>query len=610
MYKRIIISVILSILIILISLGIASYLTVNYTIERSLNRRVAVAQMIARYTDSILERNFNRLYDISLSGGVDFSDNNWEPERKALQTAYQYSIFTDGIFLLDKNGNTVLTYPPKPETFENRLSIPNISKVIMDGRPTISDIYTVEPSKKKVIFAMVPLKNKDGDIVGVAGGEINPTNYMLNQIIEAVPDEPNTYMEIVDSHGIVMASNNPNRIFTGSDHNRFLGNLIAHKISTVRTCHRCHTGKNNQTGKGAEKSTDILAFAPLEMAPWGVSIIQPEKDVYAPARKLRNMFLAFSLGSIGIALLMAIGMSRSIVKPVHELIDATHKIAAGDMTKSIGFGGVDEIGMLSSSFEIMRVKLADSLENLHKYNIELEERVNERTKEIKQSQKKVENLLKKVISVQEDERKRIARGLHDETMQALSALLMKIDMCKMYQEQPPLERVQEMKSIVLTILNGVHNLIQNLRPSILDDLGLEASIRWLLDKHLWEKGITYFFNIIGTQGKRFDPHIETTFFRIIQESIVNIARHADAENVFVIMKVDEDAINLDIEDDGHGFDVRSALKRTEDGRGLGILGMKERAYLLDGRVQICSEPGSGTRISLWIPIKSYGDKNV
>ena len=436
MYKRIIISVILSILIIIISLGIASYLTVNYTIERSLNRRVALAQMIAKYTDSILERNFNRLYDISLSGGVDFSDTNWEPERKALQTAYQYSIFTDGIFLLDKNGNTVLTYPPKPENSENRLSIPNISRVIMDGRPTISDIYTVEPSKKKVIFAMVPLKSKDGDIVGVAGGEINPTNYMLNQIIKAVPDEPNTYMEIVDSHGIVMASNNPNRIFTGSDHNRFLGNLISQKKTTVRTCHRCHTEKEKQTGASGEKSTDILAFAPLEMAPWGVSIIQPERDVYAPARKLRNMFLAFSLGSIGIALLMAVGMSRSIVKPVHELIDATHKIAAGDMSKSISFGGVDEIGMLSTSFEIMRVKLADSLETLQRYNVELEERVIERTKEIKQSQRKVENLLKKVISVQEDESKRIARGLHDETMQAPVDALLELLTVQAVRERP------------------------------------------------------------------------------------------------------------------------------------------------------------------------------
>lgn len=610
MHKRIIISVILSILIIITSLGIASYITINDTIARSMDRRVELANTIARHTDSVLESNFNRLYDISLSGGIDFKDNNWAPEKKALQTAYQYSIFTDGIFLLDKHGNMVMTYPPRLDSSVNLLSVPYISKVISDGKPVISDIYTVEQSGKKVIFALVPLKSKDGEILGVAGGEVNPTNYMLSQIIRYAPSDPNTYMEIVDSRGIVIASSNPDRIFTGSDHDMFLATLIEKKSSTVRRCHRCHIDEQKKGKDMAERSTDVLAFSPLEMAPWGVSILEPEKDVFAPARDLKNTFLLFSAVSICVALFMAVGMSRSIVRPVHELIDATRSIASGDMSRSIGFGGVDEIGRLSSSFEIMRVKLADSLETLQQYNVELERQVDVRTKEINQSRKKVEKLLKKVITAQEKERKRVARGLHDQTMQSLSAILMKIETCKLYGEPPPAVMIEEIKGIALSTLEDIRNMIHNLRPTILDDLGLEASIRWLLDKQLWEKGITYFFNITGEHGSRFDPHLETTLFRIIQETIVNIARHAEAENVFFIMKAGANEIEVDIEDDGKGFDVNSALKRTEDGRGLGILGMKERVYLIDGKVLICSDPGCGTRISLWIPLKSYGDKYV
>ncbi len=610
MYKRIIISVILSVLIILASLGIASYITVNNTIKRSLDRRLELAKTIAKHTDSILEANLNRLYDISLSGSVDLKDNNWKSEKKALQTAYQYSIFTDGIFLLDNDGNVILSYPPRNRNSRELLGIPNIRKVMTYGRPVISDIYTIKHIKKKIIYALVPLKSKDGDIVGIAGGEINPTNYILTQIIKAIPAEENTYMEIVDSHGVVIASNNPNRIFTGSDHNRFLESMIQKKMSVVRKCHRCHYEEGKLIEGNKQRSTDVLAFSPLEMAPWGVSILQPENDVFAPARELRKTFLLFSIFSIGIALLIAIGMSRSIVKPVHELIDATRKIASGDMSKTVGSAGEDEIGMLSNSFEIMRVKLADSLERLQQYNIELEERVIERTKEIKLSQKKVENLLKKVISVQEDERMRIARGLHDETMQSLSAILMKVDMCKLDPEHPPASKVDEIKTIVLKTLDDIHNVIQNLRPSVLDDLGLEAAIRWVLDKHLGEKGIRYFFNIIGIHEKRFNPHVEITLFRIIQEVIFNISRHAEAENVFVIFRIDKDSMNVDIEDDGKGFDIQSALKRTEDGRGLGLLGLKERINLLDGKLLICSEPGCGTRISLWIPLESYGEKNV
>ncbi len=170
--------------------------------------------------------------------------------------------------------------------------------------------------------------------------------------------------------------------------------------------------------------------------------------------------------------------------------------------------------------------------------------------------------------------------------------------------------IGEIRVILLSALEDIRTMIHNLRPTILDDLGLEASIRWLLDKHLREKGITYFFNITEDYGGRFDSHIETTLFRIIQEAIVNIARHAEAENVFFNMKAGVNDIKVDIEDDGKGFDVRSALKRTEDGRGLGILGMKERGYLIDGKTLICSDPGCGTRISLTIPLKSYGDKYV
>lgn len=607
MYKRIIISVILSISIIIVSLGIASYLTVNDTIERSLNKRVELAKIIARHIDSIIENNFNRLYDISLSGGIDFADNNWGPERKALQAAYQYSIFSDGIFLLDKNGNMIMTHPPRLGSPENLLSNPFISRIMTEGKPIISDIYTVEPSKKKVIFALVPLKNKNGDVVGVAGGEINPVNYMLSQIIKAVPDEPNTYIELVDSHGIIMASNNPQRIFICSDHNRFMGNLISQKKSAVRKCHRCHTDNEKQPGNNI-RSTDILAFAPLEMAPWGVSITQPKEDVFAPAAKLQTTFLAFSIGSIGIAFLLAVGMGRSIVKPVHELIEATQKIASGDMSKSISFGGADEIGLLSSSFEVMRVKLADSLERLQQYNLELEQRVKERTKEIELSQKKVENLLKKVISAQEEERKRIARELHDDTMQSLSAILMRIEMCRIDPEYVTVSKAQELRDITLNTLDGVRNTIQNLRPSVLDDLGLNAAIQWLLDKHLGSRGMQYSFNIIGLEDRRFSPQLEITLFRIIQEVIVNIARHAEAENVFVVFKIAENSFNVDIEDDGKGFNLQSALKSTENGRGLGLLGMQERVLLLNGKLEIYSEPGSGTRVTIKIPLEE-GEEN-
>lgn len=607
MRRRITFSVILGIFIILIGLGVVSYLSVNDSIRRSLENRLMLANIISKYFDSILETNLTRLYDISVSGSIDFSDKDLEPAKKALRTAYEYSIFTDRIFLMDIYGNVVLTYPHKEEGKINLMGIPYVSRTISEGKPVISDVYTFESTQRKVIFAFVPLKNREGKIIGVAGGEINPTHYTFTQIIKSIPAGATTNIELVDSHGTIVASSDPKRILTSSDHNKFLGNLIASGKSTVGTCHRCHSEQKT----GLERTNDMLAFVPLSSAPWGISVREPQEIVFAPSTKLKKGFLVLSLLSVATALVLGIGLSRGIVKPVQSLINATQRIGKGNLSEPITASSRDEIGTLARSFDAMRIKLHESLESIHRHNIELENRVMERTQQIRQSRSKVENLLKKLISSQEDERKRIARELHDDILQDVSAFLIKLDICKVYPENITMERIEEMRRIALKTIDGIHNVIQNLRPSILDDLGLEAAIKWLLDKHLGEKGIKHYLTIHAETDKRFDPRVEITLFRIIQESITNIARHSDAENVVVVLKSDKDSVVVDIEDDGEGFDVHSVLRRASDGgRGLGIMGMKERASLLDGKLQVCSSPGRGTKVSFKIPLRPLEETNA
>jgi signal transduction histidine kinase len=606
MRKRITFAVIISIFALLIGLGIVSYLSVHDSIQRSLENRLTLANIIGKYFDYILETNLTRLYDISISGRIDFTDSDWEPERKALKAAYEYSIFTDRIFLMDLQGNVVLTYPQHEGEKINLLSIPYVSRAIREKKPVISDVYTIEATQKKVIFALVPLKNRDGKFIGIAGGEINPTNYMFTQIIKSVPVKSHTNIELVDSHGIIITSSDPKRILACSDHNTFLGNLIAQKKSSVGTCHRCH---EEQTDK--QRTRDMLAFSPLSSAPWGISVREPEESVFSPATRLKKGFFVLSLLSIVTALVLGIGLSRGIVRPVQTLINATQKIAQGNLSGPIKVSSRDEIGILAEGFESMRKKLSESLERIQMHTIELEHRVQERTKQIRQSRQKVEILLKKLISSQEDERKRIARGLHDEILQDISAFVMKLDMCGLYPERITAEKVEEMKAIALRTLDNIHNVIQNLRPSILDDLGLGSAVKWLLDKHLTGKGIHYYLTIDTETDRRFDPRIEITLFRIVQEAIINIARHAEAENVIVVLRSKQNSVRVEIEDDGEGFDVYSVVRHPMDrGRGLGLAGMKERVSLIDGKLQICSSPGQGTRISLSVPLKISESENV
>ena len=608
MQRKIIIAIILYVIVISATLGIISYLAVNESIKRSLNNKLALTDIIANYVETVLHSNLNRLYDISISGMVDLQDDDWRPEKRALKTAYDYSLFTDGVFLLDKAGNVLILHPHRGGFIENLTYIPYVNQVLQERRPVISNIYAMGPLNKRVIFAMVPLMDKEGEIVGVAGGIINPTGHFWNQMPRTVKVENNSYVQIIDFNEVVIASDNPHHLFKHHDHEGILRQMIKENRAGIKECPHGFSRTGPDT-----KQLDILAFTPLRIAPWGVIIGQAQEDVFAPSVQLKKKFLLLAAFFIITGLIFAIGLSISIAKPIRQLIQATGRIANGNLSEPVGNLGTYETLMLSKSFDIMRLKLESTLDSLKSYSTELEKRVMERTEQIRLERQKVETLLKQVISSQEDERKRIARELHDQTLQDISAVLMRIDMCRLYPEQISPQKIEEIRGITLKILDETRSIIQNLRPTLLDDIGLESAIRWLLDTCLRAKGINYFYNTEDIRDKRFSPEIEINIFRIAQEAINNIARHAEAENVFVIFKTINDYLDIYIEDDGRGFDIMplpKSIYSNKGTRGLGITGMKERASLIDGLLQINSALGCGTRIGLKIPIKGEETKNV
>ena len=610
MQKRIVFLIILNLLIILASLGIISHLSINASINKSLENRLALASIIGQYIDHVMESNLKRLYDISLSGKIDFNDGDWKPEKKALKTAFEYSIFTDRIFLMDTYGNVVIAYPHREEERVNLLSIPYVRKTLAEMKPVISDVYTTSPTQKKVIFALVPLKNKNGEIVGVAGGEIDPTNYLLAHVIKRVHAEPDTYIELMDSQGVIIASNDPRKILTCSQQNKFLSVLISDRKGSVVNCHRC---KESYYGNN-KRERDMLAFAPLSVAPWGISVRDPREKVFAPSLNLRKGFLILSVVSIFTGLLLAVGLSRGIVRPIQSLIGATQEIAKGNLQDPIEVTTKDEIGTLGRSFDEMRVRLAESVDSIHRYSVELENRVADRTKELTQSKEKMAVLLREIITAEEEERKRIARELHDDTSQSLNLTMISLDsiIARFSDYDPDRNQLKQIREQCLAMLKGIHQLINDLRPPVLDDLGLESAIKWVLEKHLGERGIPYYIDTKGDSeglksrilGVLDYGKIELVLFRVIQEAIINVSKHADAEHVFVSLTFGESGIEMEIADDGKGFDLEQVLEPAKKGTyiGLGLLGMEERIALLDGKMTVWSKPGKGTRILVVVPI--------
>lgn len=265
--------------------------------------------------------------------------------------------------------------------------------------------------------------------------------------------------------------------------------------------------------------------------------------------------------------------------------------------------GSDEILILSNSFDEMRQRLAASLESIKEQNLQLESRVALRTQQIRESRQKIQTLLRKVIYSQEEERLRIARDLHDTILQDISAFLIQLDICRMQPELITVQKIDHMKDVAVKIIDTLHTVIKDLRPSVNDDLGLEAAIVSMLEKRLKGRGIEFYLDIKGAIYKRLPPETEIALYRIVQECIVNIERHASASNVFVTINADSSDLEIIIEDDGIGFDLTGLTEYPlKDGRGLGTIGMRERAALIDGEVNIMSRPGEGTRVCIKVPI--------
>lgn len=214
--------------------------------------------------------------------------------------------------------------------------------------------------------------------------------------------------------------------------------------------------------------------------------------------------------------------------------------------------------------------------------------------------------LQKVLVAQEEERKRIARDLHDDTGQSLLLLTHRLDAIaadpKNKLSKPVQEKLSELHSLAVESLDSLRRYAQELRPAILDDMGLIASLEWIADNLIAENGIDV--NVQVDMRERDLPHeAQLTLFRIAQEALVNIKRHAQASEVVIRLEAAAGKLTMVITDNGKGFKVPMPLSQLGSTEKLGLLGMQERAQLLGGTLNIQSELGKGTAIIVEVPLE-------
>jgi signal transduction histidine kinase len=231
--------------------------------------------------------------------------------------------------------------------------------------------------------------------------------------------------------------------------------------------------------------------------------------------------------------------------------------------------------------------------------------------EVEAREKLRADFLHRVVNAQEQERQRIARELHDGTGQTLTALGLGLaaTVARLDADQPQVARqIGDLKQLSVTALEEIYQIVADLRPSVLDDLGLVPALRGQTQGFEARSGVRTDFTVQGDR-RRLQPEVETIVFRIAQEALSNVAKHAAASNAWVSLLFGDETVELVVRDNGQGFEPEKALSARSDGRRpWGLAGMLERAALAGGTCEFSSSPGRGATVRVCIPVKELPEK--
>ncbi len=286
------------------------------------------------------------------------------------------------------------------------------------------------------------------------------------------------------------------------------------------------------------------------------------------------MLIGFIATGLLVSVLINFALLKLALTPLTRLRETMKLAQAGDLTLKAPITGYDpEADQLAATFNSM-LEAIDDLSRSRASHI---------------------------LHAQEEERKRIARELHDETSQVLTSLLISLALVEeSVNDNAARERISETRALAHQTLRAVRNISLDLRPSALDDLGLLPALRWYIKEYQQKCGIEVELAASGLR-ERLPADMETALYRIIQESLTNTAKHGHARHAWVTLTDDGLLMRAAVRDDGMGFDAAATLRRPWQDRGLGLAGMMERATLLGGSVEIDSEPGAGTLMTATIP---------
>jgi signal transduction histidine kinase len=339
------------------------------------------------------------------------------------------------------------------------------------------------------------------------------------------------------------------------------------------------------------------ASSPVHLAGWTVAINVPGEIFSAPVRRALLFLVVAEGGTLTVVLIIAVTIGRRIINPLTHLATIATSVRGGGRLAFLSTG-IKEADLIAQAINQRTAELTQTVEALR----HRERQLRKLSDDLRQSLDERRELLNRIVSAQESERQRIARELHDQLGQYFAALLLGLDAADKVSNRHNGEcyRIADLKIMTSAMSREVHQLSWELSTTTLDDFGLEAAMASYLE--IWGGRFNLNVDFAGNlRGRRFSAPVEITLYRALQEAMTNIAKHARAGKVSVVLQAEAGEIRLTVEDDGIGVTDAHTARRVTPTSGLGLLGIRERLAYVGGSLIIGPASGRGTVLFCRIP---------
>lgn len=526
-----------------------------------------------------------------------------DAQQTLAQDAHRLGTLDLALVFVDPAGHIVAAVPASTTTLDAGAST-SVAQATLGRVQVVSGPFRDHQTGHPAVAISTPVVRGDGARIGVLVAVLAlDSPEMLQPLQEAVQVGHTGHAGLIDQQGRVLVSTLGLPFLSGGEHPPFFKEVMAARKDEVKTVPFV---LQHVAGESPGES-HLMAAAMLQQVPWGVDVGGDASEAFAPLRHLR-----WGLAILGTVALVGIwGGSlwgtRLLVAPVHGLMRSAKRIAGGNLTVPLESGDAGgEIGAMAEALEQMRRRLLQTIDSLEELRGTLEARVQQRTEELRKQEAQVRQLLHRVITAQEEERRRIAYELHDEVGQLLTAVRFSMDgLPAASLDADAARQVTRVRELIDQAMGDLRRVISGLRPGVIDQLGLMPALREVAGQLLAPLGIAV--AIDGPEGHWLPAEMEVVLFRIAQEAMHNVARHSGATRADLTVARDDGLVTMRIQDNGRGFDTATAGPDTATGGGLGLTGMRERASLLGGWVRIDSAPGQGTTVVVQLPVSEQDD---